>query len=187
MSANDLFEKITAQIVAAVEAGAGEYQMPWHRWGQALAQPVNAVSGWSYRGINKLLLWAAAESAGYPSGRWATYRQWNEMGAQVRTGERSTGIIFWKQVANHGDADGNEESPGPGRTHPVARVYSLFNEQQVDRARVTEQPQPHLPIGRFEAAEAFIEARARISRTKVTSPISTRRWTRSASPVSSSF
>ena len=26
----DVYARITAQIVAAIEAGAGEYRMPWH-------------------------------------------------------------------------------------------------------------------------------------------------------------
>ena len=29
----DVHEAITAKIVAAIEAGAGEFQMPWHRPG----------------------------------------------------------------------------------------------------------------------------------------------------------
>lgn len=158
MSANDLFEKITLQIIAAVEAGAEAYRMPWHRWGQSLAQPVNAVSGRTYRGINRLLLWAAAENAGYPSGRWATYRQWNELGAQVRTGERSTGILFWKQITNITGEDAEQEISLATRTHPMARVYCVFNEQQVEGARPSVQHQPLTQNERIEAAEAFVAA-----------------------------
>ena len=60
MQTTHLFERITQQIIAAIEAGAGPCQMPWHRWGGWTAQPVNAISGRSYRGTNTLLLWAAA-------------------------------------------------------------------------------------------------------------------------------
>ncbi len=158
MSANDLFEKITAHIITAVEAGTAKYEMPWHRWGKSLAQPVNAVSGWTYRGINKLLLWAAAEREGYPSGRWATYRQWNELGAQVRAGERSTGILFWKQVTNAGDEEEGSENSAAGRTHAMARVYCLFNEGQVDGARPSMRSRPLSQNERIEAAEAFVAA-----------------------------
>ena len=43
MQTTHLFERITRQIVAAVEAGAGAYQMPWHRWGAGTAQPHNLI------------------------------------------------------------------------------------------------------------------------------------------------
>ena len=31
MHASDLFETITAQLIADIEAGAGTWRMPWHR------------------------------------------------------------------------------------------------------------------------------------------------------------
>ncbi len=43
-----------------------------------------------------MCLWAAAEAKGYESGEWATYQQWQERGAQVRKGEKSTTVVFWK-------------------------------------------------------------------------------------------
>src|SRR5690348_4213478 len=100
MRSADLFEKITRQIADAIEAGAGDFRMPWRRWGEALACPINAVSGRPYRGINTLMLWAAAEAGGYSAGRWGTYRQWAAAGAQVRKGEKATPILFWKSNFN---------------------------------------------------------------------------------------
>lgn len=82
-----MFDRITAQITAAIDAGAGEYRMPWHQ-NPGVGAPLNAISKRPYRGINTLLLWAEAERAGFSSGAWATYRQWAECGAQVRNGER---------------------------------------------------------------------------------------------------
>jgi antirestriction protein ArdC len=46
------------------------------------------------RGINVQALWVAADSAGYASGLWGTYKQWNSTGAQIRKGERATKAIF---------------------------------------------------------------------------------------------
>ena len=37
----DVYARITAEIVAAIEAGAGEYAMRWHHDGTATARPVN--------------------------------------------------------------------------------------------------------------------------------------------------
>src|SRR6185312_15970638 len=43
--------------------------------------------GKPYRGVNVLMLWATAQKRAYTSNEWATYRQWQEAGAQVRKGE----------------------------------------------------------------------------------------------------
>jgi antirestriction protein ArdC len=61
----DVYARITAQIVAAIEAGAGEYRMPWHGSDPSIARPINVASGKAYRGVNRLALWIAAQSACY--------------------------------------------------------------------------------------------------------------------------
>ena len=158
MHASDLFERITGQIIEAIQTGAGDFAMPWHRWGEGTAQPVNAASGRSYRGINTLLLWAAAEAAGYSSGRWGTYRQWTESGAQVRKGQKSTAILFWKSAANHEPTDTDREDAGPTRSRFVARLYHVFNAEQVDGDEAVSS-RPVLSLTeRVAAAEAFVAA-----------------------------
>lgn len=156
MSAHDLFARITRQIADAIAAGAETYTMPWHRWGEALAQPVNAVSGRQYRGINCLLLWAAAEQAGYRSGRWATFKQWSEAGAQVRKGERGTAIFFWRSAAN--DEDDREAADGDRRQSPrfISKAYWVFNLHQVDGAEESTLRPTLSPAERIAVADAFI-------------------------------
>ena len=90
----DIHQQITDSIIAALEtANPGDWQCPWNR---ASGLPTNAISKKHYRGINILGLWCAAQAAGYGDSRWATYRQWAEAGAQVRKGERSSLIVFYK-------------------------------------------------------------------------------------------
>jgi len=50
----------------------------------------------AYRGVNVVSLWAYSEERGYSSGTWGTYRQWAEVGAQVRKGEKAAFVIFYK-------------------------------------------------------------------------------------------
>ena len=52
-----------------------------------------------------LTLYLTATDRGYPSARWATYRQWASLGAQVRKGERGTLGIFWKVTDPTPDLD----------------------------------------------------------------------------------
>ncbi len=81
----DIYQRITDRIAAALEAGAGKWQMPWHPGadGAAPRLPVNAATGKPYRGINTVVLWATAQAEGYSGAVWATYRQWAELGALV--------------------------------------------------------------------------------------------------------
>src|SRR3954467_3764854 len=77
----DIYTRITAQIVAAIEAGAGEYRMPWHGSDPSVARPINVASGKAYRGVNRLALWIAAQSACYITPRAS--------GAPIATGRHS--------------------------------------------------------------------------------------------------
>jgi antirestriction protein ArdC len=40
----DIHQHITDQIVAAIERGAGEFRLPWHRSAGNIMRPVNVVS-----------------------------------------------------------------------------------------------------------------------------------------------
>lgn len=128
----DIYERITNQIIAAIEAGAGEFVMPWHHEGTATARPTNVASGKAYRGVNTLSLWAAAQRAGYPEGLWGTYRQWQALGAQVRKGEKAAPVVFWGQIGANTDEEGDETGDAGERRRLFARGYSVFNCAQVD-------------------------------------------------------
>ena len=58
----DIFQRVTDTIVKAIEEGAGSYRMPWRTSGGFSNSPINAVSKRPYRGINILVLWAAAQA-----------------------------------------------------------------------------------------------------------------------------
>jgi len=74
----DIHQHITNKIVSAIERGAGDFRLPWHRSAGSIMRPVNIASRKPYRGVNVVALWAYAEEAAYSSGVWGTYRQWSE-------------------------------------------------------------------------------------------------------------
>ena len=128
----DVHQAVTDKIIATMEAGeAGQWTCPWHRTGGGL--PRNAKTGRAYRGINTLSLWVGAQAAGYADDRWATYKQWGELGAQVRKGERSTLVIFWKDLGREDQED---------RPRFVARASYAFNAGQVEGAPEAGEPMP---------------------------------------------
>jgi antirestriction protein ArdC len=150
----DVYAEITSQLVAAIEADPGQPQLPWRKSSGALFMPVNALTQNAYNGINILSLWVAAEAKGFTTPVWATYRQWLELGAQVRAGEKSSPVIFFKEFEAEPDPD-DADDDGKRR---VARASRVFNAAQVDGYALPAQPDPLGPIERIAAADLFVHA-----------------------------
>ena len=150
----DTHTRITNEIVAAIEAGTGSWKMPWHHDGRATSRPHNVASNRPYRGINVLLLWAAASTAGFADGIWGTYRQWQAKGAQVRKGEHGSTVVLWKPFERGDRSDDGEQDDG-GRRGVYARCFTVFNGEQVDGY----EPEPVAQLDetmRFAHADAFV-------------------------------
>ena len=129
--------------------------MPWHTSGRFASSPINVTSKKPYRGINTLCLWAAAESKGYDSGEWGTYKQWQERKAQVRKGEKATTVVFWKFANSADDADSADDGiQKAGSRLLFTRGYSVFNTAQVDGYTPKAETEPALNE-RITHAEAF--------------------------------
>ncbi len=152
----DVYERVTSQIVNAIEQGVENWRMPWHTSGRFASSPINAITHKPYRGVNVLALWAVAQSKGYESGEWATYQQWQERRAQVRKGEKSASVAFWK-FANESAESQDAEEEHSSRSHLLfCRLYSVFNAAQVDGYK--PKAEAETPIEqRIESAEAFFE------------------------------
>ncbi len=149
-----IYERITADILAAIERGGDKWCMPWHHDGSPAARPINVATGVPYRGLNVLALWAAAEHAGHDHGLWGTYRCWAKLGAQVRKGERATLAVFWKRTDG---ADRDDDEDAARRPRLFARGFSLFNISQVDGYVAPDTPR--LPESeRIAHADTFIAA-----------------------------
>ena len=133
---HDLYATVTDQLIAAIEAGAGTWNMPWHLSSAPIMRPTS-VAGRRYNGINRLILWATADACGYSSGIFGTYQQWKGNGAQVRKGETGTHVILWKKVERQDGAApiGNPgDGEGDSRARFFARSFVVFNRDQVDGA-----------------------------------------------------
>lgn len=151
----DVYSRITQELVAAIDAGVGPVRMPWHHDGASITRPTNVLSGRVYRGINTVSLWAAAQTRGYVSGVWGTYRQWQAKGAHVRRREQASLAVLWKDLRRDRQANGDEDPEGHGRPRVFARGFAVFNADQVDGYVPT--PRRLLPESeRLASADAFI-------------------------------
>jgi len=152
----DVYQAVTDQIVRAIEGGTGPFQLPWYRESGRIGCPVNAHTGKPYRGVNVITLWASALSGQFGSGYWASYRQWQALGAQVRKGAKGSLIVFYKTLKV--DLARKDDSKEETRKRiPLARASYVFNAEQVDGW--APPPAPASPgVLAHSKADAFIEA-----------------------------
>ena len=157
MNANDLFEPVTNDLIAAIERGANGWTMPWQQFA-ATGIPRSADRR-PYRGWNALVLAFTAFERGYPSGTWATYQGWQRHGAQVRRGEHGTRVVLWKPTDRHATTDeASDTGEHPTRSALFARTFTVFASEQVDGAdHLAEIPTPD-PARQIDSAERYFDA-----------------------------
>jgi antirestriction protein ArdC len=131
MTATELFEQVTADLVAAIEAGASNWRMPWQRLA-AVGTP-RSVDGRRYRGWNALVLAMTAADRDWSSATWATYRGWQRHRARVRRGEHGTRVVLWKPTERTAPDDDNDMTDDVRRSL-FARTFTVFAAEQIDGA-----------------------------------------------------
>ena len=146
-----VYENVTRSIIAELERGAAPWVKPWKGGNCIGIMPANAITGHHYRGINVPILWHAADTHGFPSHAWLTFKQALEKGACVRKGEKGTQIVFTKQLTvKQNDAEDEE------RQISMLRAFTVFNVAQVEGLAAPDStPAQPPPAG---AADAFAAA-----------------------------
>src|SRR3546814_1677668 len=106
--------------------------------GEVMTGPFNPTSGKPYRGINRIWL----DMQGHEDPRWLTYDQATAAGAQVRKGERSTTVEYWKWTERQPvrdaagnavlDDDGRQVHPESQLTRPKVFYARVFNAEKID-------------------------------------------------------
>ena len=98
----DVYARITAKIVAALEDGVRPWVRPWnaeHAAGR-ITRPLRH-NGQPYSGINILSLWASASVQGFAAPIWMTYRQAVELRAHVRKGEKGSPVVYANSITRN--------------------------------------------------------------------------------------
>jgi antirestriction protein ArdC len=148
----DLYAEVTAKLLAAIERDPGKPQMPWRRAGAPLWMPVNALTGSLYRGVNVVSLWVTAEERSYTHPIFATYKQWQELGAQVKKGEKSALVIKYGEYEVDPDPDRGDDD---GK-RVYAKAAHVFNCAQVDGFVPPALPEMLGPVERIDNVAHFI-------------------------------
>jgi antirestriction protein ArdC len=150
----DIYQSVTNQVIAALEAGTPPWVCPWAR-SPASAVPANLATGRVYRGINTLLLNMQCMAKGYTLNRWLTFQQARALGGCVRKGETGTGVVFFKML----ERDQAANDPAERRVIPLLRSFIVFNAAQMDGLpeALTALPSPNPGWTSILAAEALLE------------------------------
>lgn len=156
----DVQAEITAKIVAAIEtAGNRPHEWPWRR---ASAEPRNAATKKSYRGANWLALKIAITNGASPF--FATFKQWQSLGATIRKGSKGTLIAFWGDMFVD-EETGKRCDPDDQNAKRIvfAKPSYVFSANQVEG---WEPPslQSVSETDRIEAAERFFAATGAVYR-----------------------
>ncbi len=158
-------EEVSAKIIEELKKGTAPWVHPWDA-GRIPAPPVNALTGKPYRGINQLWLSMAQYIHDRHDPRWCTYRQAQQLGAQVRGGSKGTVVQYWKNEEKKllRDAEGKPlpDENGEKRYQVTAlsrpRPFSavVFHASQIDGLPPLPE-RPEQPVWqRHEAAERLL-------------------------------
>lgn len=138
----DIYSAITDRIIAQLENGI----IPWERpWTGVQSGAYSGGTGKAYSLLNQLIL-------GKP-GAYFTFAEVSKRGGKVKKGEKSSMIVFWKQVkVSETDPDTGEVKE---KIVPMLRYFSVFHADQCEGLQV-EAPAPveHTAI---TAAEEVID------------------------------
>ena len=135
----DFAADITALILEKLEQGV----LPWKRpWQTRTVQPLRH-NGEPYSGINHYYLALVADTRGYQSPFWMTYRQCAELGGQVRKAEQGSYSVYYARSTRHEtDIRTGEEQT---RSFAFLKYYHVFNCDQIDNLPAHFYPEPASP------------------------------------------
>ena len=157
---SDLDRELTEKFTAMLNEGT----VPWHRpWAAGGKLPTNMATDNAYQGSNAVRLLAESWAKELRSPYWATYRQIDGLGGQVRRGEKGTPIVKWvERPVKDRDAEpiGALEVGGPTHKQFVPKIYYVFNFEQCDNLPehfAAQELEPRVGGERIPEAEAAID------------------------------
>lgn len=143
MAKTNVYEMVTERIIAELEKGV----IPWEKpWTGVRSGAYNRVSKRPYSLLNQMLL--------KHTGEYATYKQWQDLGGQVKKGEKSEIVVFWKIF----EAEETNKDTGEKETKkiPLLRYYNVFHISQVEGVEPLAPEQLNDEVEPIEEADKII-------------------------------
>jgi antirestriction protein ArdC len=155
----DVYTRITNKIIADLEQGVRTWMKPWNAGNTAgrITRPLRH-NGVPYSGINILMLWAEAMDKDFTAPIWMTFKQAQELKANVRKGEKGSLVVYANSITRtEEDAKGAETE----REIHYMMGYTVFNVEQIDglpEHYYCKSEVQATPVERIDHAEAFFKA-----------------------------
>lgn len=120
----DIYQEVTDRIIEQLKEG----NIPWNKpWTGLASGAFNRVSKKPYSLLNQMLL--------KHDGEYASYKQWQSLGGQVKKGEKSEIVVFWKIIQVEEE---NSKGETVKKSVPILKYYRVFHISQVDRVKPLE-------------------------------------------------
>ena len=139
MDKKHIAQVITESIIADLEKGVAPWVKPWKANAhiENNGQPFNPVSKTIYKGINFFWLSMIQGSTFGTSNQWLTYKQAQDIGAQVTKGAKGVQVIFYKPLEIAG-ALNPDTGKHDSKVIPMLKTYTVFNADFVEGLPVNE-------------------------------------------------
>ena len=118
---NKIYDEVTNRIIENLEKGC----IPWLKpWDTENTLDKNIKTGNEYNGINRIIL----GMSGFNCNIWGSFKQWKDLGANVKLHEKGTAIVFYKPVSGVKVTSEGEEVI----YNSVFTTSYIFNAEQVE-------------------------------------------------------
>ncbi len=148
-------EKVMAGLFEKIKQGETPWRKPYKEGEKyaGMGLPRNPSSKHIYSGVNAMALRFAQEENGYSDPRWMTYKQAEQMGGQVRKGEKGTFILVPMRIVQK-----DEKDPNKTRSFTMFKAMAVFNAEQIDGLNLPDLSTESLPkMTPLDAQEFIVE------------------------------
>ena len=119
----DMYQEITNTVVEALKNDTIPWEKPWRAGCSMKDMPRSVATGKVYRGVN---IWLTA-MADFDSPWWMTYKQCQDLGGNVKKGEKSTLLCFYKMIEIK-----DKKTKEVTDTYPMLKGFRVFNLEQCE-------------------------------------------------------
>lgn len=130
---NKVYQQVTDRIISELEKGAAPWIKPWTSY--SANEDQNIISKKPYQGINRLIL----GMSGYSMPIWGSFKQWQDLGGNVKKGEKGTMIVFYKQVSGEKPTESGDSEK---YAYSCLKSYYVFNIDQVEGFEIQKPAAP---------------------------------------------
>jgi antirestriction protein ArdC len=132
----NLREQLVEELLARIATNTAPWQQPWS---PGMGDPVNAVTGKRYRGVN---YWALLLAQPDSDPRWCTFLQAKNQGWSVRKGAHGVQVEKWGVTEPKPDAADEDKQV----QHIYVRYYWVFHASQIEGIPKLEESTPCGPV-----------------------------------------